>query len=225
MLLKAVLFDHDGTLVDSEGAHWKIWQEVLQQHRIGLTESDYKAHYAGIPTPANAQALVARHALDVSPTALAQQKNDATRRYLGRTAFPLMPHALQAIDAFHRQGAKLAVVTGAGPDGIQATLHAYGLAERFSTIVTGDDVRNSKPAPDCYLLALKKLGLQAEECIALEDTEHGVRAAAAAGIACCGVKNAFSETHDFSLAAETFGNLQDATEWILRTHRFARAEF
>lgn len=223
MLLKAVLFDHDGTLVDSEGAHWKIWQEVLQHHRIGLTESDYKAHYAGMPTPANAQELVARYALDVSPAALAQQKNEATRQYLGRTAFPLMPHTLEVIEAFRGQGAKLAVVTGAGPDGIQATLQAYGLADRFSTIVTGDDAQRSKPAPDCYLLALEKLGLQAEECIALEDTEHGVRAAVAAGIACCGVKNAFSETHDFSHAVATFDNLQDATEWIFRTYRFVGA--
>ncbi|MES2951035.1 MAG: HAD family phosphatase [Pseudomonadota bacterium] len=221
MFLKAVLFDHDGTLVDSEGAHWRIWQQVLQPYGVDLDEDTYKAHHAGMPTVANAQDLVARFALAVPPATLVQQKNDATRQYLDRNAFPLMPHASEAVDAIRAKGAKLAVVTGAGPDGVQATLRAYELADSFATIVTGEDVKRSKPAPDCYLLALERLGLKAEECIALEDTAHGVRAAAAAGLACCLVKNAFSETHDSSQAAATFGNLKDAMEWVFRNYRFA----
>lgn len=220
MHLKAVLFDHDGTLVDSEGVHWQLWQEVLKQYAIDLSESEYKTRYAGVPTPANAIDLVARHALDISPAALSQQKIEATRIHLSRQAYPLMPHALETIRFFREQGAALAVVTGAGREAINATLHAHGLVDSFSVVVTGDDVRNNKPAPDCYLLALERLGIKAKEAIALEDTEHGVRAAAAAGIHCCGVKNAFSETHDFSQAVGTFSNLADAGAWISQTYRF-----
>lgn len=220
MQLKAVLFDHDGTLVDSEGVHWQLWQEVLKQYAIELPESEYKARFAGVPTPVNAIELVARHALDISPAALSQQKIEATRMYLSRQAYPLMPHALETIRFFREQGAKLAVVTGAGREAINSTLQAHGLTDSFSVVVTCDDVRNNKPAPDCYLLALERLGIAAAEAVALEDTEHGVHAAVAAGVACCGVKNAFSESHDFSQASGIFSNLAEAAAWISGTYRF-----
>jgi HAD superfamily hydrolase (TIGR01509 family) len=217
MTLKAVLFDHDGTLVDSEGMHWLHWQQVLERYGVEFPESLYKEHYSGVPVPANAVTLTRQYGINISAVELAQQKNEATRTYLAQQAFPLMPHAAQAVAFFHQKGLKLAVVTGANLDGVTATLEAYGLSDVFDLVVTGSDVKHSKPAPDCYLLALEKLGLQAEECIAIEDTEHGVRAAVSAGIACCGVPNAISVNHDFSLAIQTFQNLELASDWISLT--------
>jgi HAD superfamily hydrolase (TIGR01509 family) len=213
-MLKAVLFDHDGTLVDSEEVHFQIWKNVLQPHGIDMTADEYKLRYSGIPTPANACDLVSRHGLSVTAAELAGAKNSATAEYLSRTAFPLMPGAKEAVSFFHNAGLKLAVVTGAGRNGVDATINAYELTSSFSTIVSGDDVPRSKPAPDCYLLALQRLGMQAGECIAIEDTQHGIEAATTAGIACYGVRNAMSEGHDFSRATRTFTNLAQARSWI-----------
>jgi HAD superfamily hydrolase (TIGR01509 family) len=214
LTIKAVFFDHDGTLVDSEPTHFRMWQDVLARHGIGLSEQQYKDYYAGVPTVANAVDMASRFAIGESHESLAEAKNAATRAFLSASAFPLMPGASDAIALLLKHGLKLAVVTGAGRNGVQATLRAYALQSMFATIVSGDDVRKSKPAPDCYLLAMERLGLAASECLAIEDTEHGVKAATSAGIASVAVPTVMSRHHDFSQAAGVFGHLGEAMAWI-----------
>ena len=97
---------------------------------------------------------------------------------------------------------------------MQATLRAHALEPLFSLTVSGDDVRNSKPAPDCYLLALDRLGLRAGECMAIEDTEHGLRAAAQAGIECIAVPTGMSRHHDSSRAATVVDDMAAAATHV-----------
>ena len=85
--IKAVLFDHDGTLVDSEGCHFELWKDILTTYNIDFSELDYREFCAGIPTPANAIALVSRYGLTVSASDLEEQKNQATRNYLAQSVF------------------------------------------------------------------------------------------------------------------------------------------
>jgi len=219
LTIKAILFDHDGTLVDSEIAHFQMWVEVLKEYGVSLSQQQYKSHYAGIPTPANAVDMVQRFALPVSPESLIAEKNFATQALLSREAFPLMPGAQESIAFFQSCGIQLAVVTGAGREGVDVSIRGHALQGCFSTVVSGDDVAHSKPAADCYLLAMQRLGFSAEQCIAIEDTQNGVIAASSAGITCLAVPNAMSEQHDFSRAAEVFHNLEEATHWI--ENRFA----
>ena len=216
MPIKAIFFDHDGTLVDSEPIHYQLWRDVLAAHGVALAEALYRDCYAGIPTADNAVDLVARFAIDESPAALAEAKNLATRRFLAQQAFPLMPGVRDVVPLLHRAGLRLAIVTGASSDGVQTTLRQHSLAEFFTTVVSGDDVANSKPAPDCYRLAVHRLGLLPSECVAIEDTEHGVISAAAAGVACLAVPNEMSMNHDFSQAAALFKDLAGAVAWIQR---------
>ena len=176
MPLRAILLDHDGTLVDSEPIHYLVWADVLRRYGFDLSEEQYRARYAGVPTLANAVDLVQRFGVAESPVALAEAKNAATREHLARRPFALLPGVREAIDAFAGLGLQLAVVTGASAFGVNSTLCAHGLASRFAAVVSGDDVRHSKPAPDCYLLALERLGVRAGECVAIEDTEPGVAA-------------------------------------------------
>lgn len=214
--IRAVLFDHDGTLVDSEPTHFSLWAEVLSAHGVCLSEEQYKCHYAGVPTATNAKDIVQRFGLAIGAAALAQAKNSATRRLLLRQAFPLMPGVPGAIGLLRGLGLRLGVVTGAGRDGVDATLRAHALAPSFATVVSGDDVRHGKPAPDCYLLAAERLGVDPRDCIAIEDTGHGVAAAVCAGMACLAVPTPMSAHHDFSKAAGRFGGLQQATAWLAR---------
>jgi len=151
MPLRAVLFDHDGTLVDSEPIHFLVWKAVLAPYGFALTEEQYRERYAGVPTLANARDLVQRFGVAEDPFALAEAKNAATRDYLRRSAFPLLPGVREAIATFAGLGLRLAVVTGASAFGVDATLRAHGLASHFAVVVSVDDVRHSKPAPDCYL--------------------------------------------------------------------------
>ncbi len=220
--IKAILFDHDGTLVDSEPVHYQMWAEILGAYGVTLGIDEYARHYAGIPTTTNAGKLINDYpALPLSASTLIDAKNNATRDFLSRSAFPLMPGARQAIDYFHGRALKMAIVTGAGADGVQATVRANQLDEHISVAVSGDDVNTSKPAPDCYLLALQKLGVDSSECIAIEDTENGVTAATRAGIACLAVATPMTRHHNFGGAMNVFDNLTDATGWMTENFRLA----
>ena len=191
-----------------------MWQELLRSYGVTLSEKQYKAYYAGVPTAANAVDMVSRFSINEVPATLADAKNSATRTFLSRTAFPLMPWVKEVLPLFHGGGLRLAIVTGAGSNGVQATLRAHSLHEFFETVVSGDDVRQSKPSPDCYLLAIERLGLPSSDCIAIEDTEHGVNAATSAGVACLAIPTDMSKHHSFSRATAVFGELRAAASWV-----------
>jgi len=218
MSIQAVLFDHDGTLVNSEPVHLELWNTVLKTYGVQLTEQQYKDLYAGVPTPANAVNLVKRFGIPADAVALAKAKNLQTAKYLEQQSFPLMPGVTHTVSSLHQSGLKLGVVTGASANGVRATLGANQLESLFSATVSGDDVMRSKPEPDCYLLALERLSLKPEDCVAIEDTEHGLRAAALAGIACLAIPTEMTRNHDFSLATAVLPNMNAAFEYIQKRY-------
>lgn len=215
MTIKAVLFDHDSTLVESEAIHCEMWIKILNLFDVVLTQELYKKYYAGMPTPSNAADMVERFNLTSSASELIKHKTRDTQDFLSQSAFPLMPGALESIQRLHGRGLKLAIVTGANRVGVNRTASAYNLNHYMSSLVSSDDVTHSKPAPDCYLLAMKQLNVQAGECIAIEDTEHGVKSATAAGISCLAVPTEMSEHHDFTAATGLYGDITEATNWVL----------
>ena len=200
MKLRAVLFDHDGTLVDSEPIHYQLWVQVLRRYGVTISEEVFNSVCAGMPTLANAVDLVKRYNLPVQAENLAEEKHTITKEFLAENAYPLMPGVQKAIQALIEQGLTLAIVTGANQHSVGATVRTYSFDRHFAYVISADDVQKSKPAPDCYLLALEKLGLRPEECLAIEDTEHGLRAASQAGIPCLVLPTELSMNHDFSLA-------------------------
>lgn len=210
-----VLFDHDGTLVESEGQHFALWNQVLAPYGFALTLAQYKDFYAGVPTDANAADLVERFGVRESPEVLARLKNESAQAYLQTHAFPLMPGVRASIAQLQAARLRLGVVTGARAYAIDATLRSHELAAAFETVVSADDVVHSKPAPDCYLLALQRMGVAAQQAVAFEDTEHGVAAAIAAGLACVAIPTEMSAGHDFSAATVILPSMQDAVRWVL----------
>ena len=212
---QAILFDHDGTLVDSEPSHLAIWNEVLEPLGVTIPEPLYKDLYAGMPTPANAVDIAERFGLDVAPAELAERKAEATRAFLAARPFPLMPGTREVLDRLQAAGLRLAVVTGAARDATRASLAGHGILDRFETVVTADDVAFSKPAPDCYLLAARQLGVSPSECVAIEDSEHGLQAAADADVPCVVKPTPMSAHHDFARATVRVDDLHAAAAWIL----------
>lgn len=214
MPIKAVLFDHDGTLVDSEIIHFSHWRDVLRRHGAELSQDEFCRRYVGVPVEANAQDMVRRFGLSATAQTLLDDKEQATADFLRTQAFPLMPGVIEVIEACRRQRLDLAVVTGGGAPGVVASLREYACFSHFTTMVTSDDVAHSKPAPDVYLLAMQRLGLPPEACLAIEDTQAGVSAARAAGLRCLAVPNDMSRAHDFSAATGRCSSLQAALGWI-----------
>lgn len=212
--IKAILFDHDGTMVDSEAIHFEIWKEILKKYNVTLPKANYKTYHSGNPTSRNAEILVDQFDLSISPVILADEKNQSTYLYLKTSKFPLMPFVRDTIEYFKAKDLVLGVVTGAGLFSVESTLKGHHLEKFFNVVSTSENVIKSKPDPSVYLYALEQLGLSAEEAIAIEDTENGIKSAKAAGLICCAVKNEYSASHDLSLADAVFENMDEAKAWV-----------
>ena len=218
MKIKAILYDHDGTLVDSEKAHYQMWKDILHKYNVELSLEEYINKYSGIPTEANAKLIARNYFLTVTSEQLSIAKANATSSYLNETPFLLMPGAYESLNYFHDQGLKIGIVTGAGREGLEATVKMHGLDKYISTTVSGEDVKISKPAPDCYLLAAENLAVHPSECLAIEDTFNGLSAATAANIRCIGVSSSEKTRASFKEATFVCSNLFEATTWI--TNKF-----
>jgi HAD superfamily hydrolase (TIGR01509 family) len=212
---KAVLFDHDGTLVESEDVHHAIWNEVLRPLGVHIPVDLFRSQFSGLPALNNAIDLKRRYSLSAEPSELADAKNRHTASYLETHSFPLMPGVRESLARVQSAGLRCGVVTGARRFAIAATLRAYAMEPEFEVVISADDVTRSKPAPDCYVLALEKMGLLAAEVVALEDTAHGVAAAVSAGLSCIAIPTAMSAGQDFSAATVVLPDMLSATEWLL----------
>ena len=175
---RGLIFDCDGTLVDSMPLHWRAWDTVCKRHGIEFSE---KRHYAmgGIPSRKILAMLKEEQGLDFDPDEVSREKEVA---YL-----PLMPEVeliepVVAIAREHRGRIPMAVATGGRTQFIRPLLERLDIADWFSALVTSDDVANPKPAPDTYLKAAALLGVPAEECRAFEDTDLGMDSIRAAGM-------------------------------------------
>jgi len=202
-----LLFDHDGTLINSERVHFTLWREIVASYGAELTDEFYCKVMAGIPVNQNAKDVVEHFSLDVEPEQLAKKKNDKVEAYLSQQAFPLMPHAAETIKACADAGFTIGIVTGGSTLSVEKTLTNYGLAQYISCVVAVEDVTYSKPAPDCYQLAMEKLGVSPGECIAIEDTYTGMQSALSAELACVVIPTTQSATHDFTQATSRYESL------------------
>ncbi len=175
---KALIFDCDGTLVDSMPIHWRAWDIVCKRNGVEFTE---ERHYAlgGIPSVKILQMLKEEQGLDIDPAEVSRQKEEA---YI-----PLMSEAklIEPIAAIAREArgkTPMAVATGGRTKYIKPLLKGVGVLDWFGAVVTADDVENHKPAPDTFLKAAALLGVPPEECRAYEDTDLGMEAILAAGM-------------------------------------------
>ena len=209
--MKAILFDHDGTLINSEAVHFALWQQVLSPFNVTLTEQYYNSVMAGIPVPQNAIDAVRDFNLPITAKDLAESKQLLTKEHLMKAPFPLMPGADETLKRCKEKGLRIAIVTGGSRLSVMRTIECYGYEEIIECVVAVEDVEHSKPAPDCYLKALQEMGISASEAMAVEDTEHGLKAAVTAGLRCVAIPTIQSESHDFSAASARFASL---TDWV-----------
>lgn len=214
-MIKAVIFDHDGTLVDSEGRHFDLWREVVEQFGVDFSAQEYIAEHSGIPTLQNAQVLVDKYRLPINASQLYSLKEQKLKQSLNAEAFPLIPGVIECMQSFKDAGLLMAIATGAGIQEISSSTAAYGFDHYITYSATSDQVKHGKPAPDVYLLAAEKLGVAPEQCIAIEDSNNGLQAALAAGMECLIVRNPWSAAHSYNGATVIFDSILDAQTWVL----------
>jgi beta-phosphoglucomutase family hydrolase len=184
----AIIFDCDGTLVDSMPAHYIAWVQTLAEH--GLTfDEDRFYDLGGWPTLNVARLVIDENGLDVTAEKLAEIKE--ARFEANLDSLQRIEPVVEVVERYHGQ-IPLAVATGAIGRICREMLTHAELLDRFDTIVSADDVRNHKPAPDTYLEAARLLGVLPEKCLVYEDTEPGVESALAAGMQVIDVRDFYT---------------------------------
>jgi HAD superfamily hydrolase (TIGR01509 family) len=194
---RALVFDFDGTLADTESAVLRTWQETFRDHGFELP---LEAWYAVIGTQHTTPAmfaLLAEHVPGIDPEAL----RPVTRARVLKLLEKLGPRegVRSYLEDARKNGLKLAVASSSSGAWVNPHLERLGIDGYFDAVLTGD-LHKAKPDPDLYLAVLDALGARPQETIAFEDTPHGVTSAKAAGLTCVAVPNAITESLDFGQA-------------------------
>ncbi|MCI5902039.1 MAG: HAD family phosphatase [Blautia sp.] len=188
---KAVLFDLDGTLVDSMGVWEEIDIEYLSMHGLEVPQG-LQHEIEGIPFTEVAVYFRKRFQLQESLEEIMQTWLDmAMDKYCYE--IPLKKGAGEFVRCLEKQGIRMAVVSSNHLELIRACLEAHGIADCFSVIITADDVEKGKPEPDVYLEAAARLKVKPEECLVFEDIVPGITAGKRAGMQVCAVEDSYSE--------------------------------
>jgi HAD superfamily hydrolase (TIGR01509 family) len=196
--IRAVLFDMDGVLVDSEPLHFRATRAALGPRGVGYTERDNQAFF-GATDAEMLRVLRILFDLPQSTAALVEAKTAhlvALIRGQGRPlpGVPDVPLWLAGL------GLPLGLVTASRRPVIQAVLEVVGLDRAFAAIVSGDEVARGKPAPDGFLMAARRLDVAPDRCLVVEDSRNGVLAAKGAGMVVAAIPCSATSHEDFSAA-------------------------
>ncbi len=177
---EAVIFDCDGTLVNSMPAHFDAWCEALASYGAGgIFKEDVFFAMGGRPTRDIVVDLNSEYNLKLDPEAIALAKREAFLKKLGEVR--LIDEVADYARSL-RGKVPLAVASGGSRYVVEKTLRLLNCSDWFDEVVTADDVENGKPEPDIFLHAAKLLGVEPSRCLVLEDAPPGVQAAEAAGM-------------------------------------------
>lgn len=215
--LKGILWDNDGVLVDTEGLFYHANRELFAEHDIELTHQHFFDWFL-MENLGAWHLLQARGYTDQHISALRDQRNDYYTELLAQSQSLLIPGVKQAIATASKFG-RMGIVTSSRRDHfeqIHRQLQAQGhdLLLHFDFVVAEGDYRDSKPAPDPYLAGLEQIGLKADECLVIEDSPRGLRAALAAGLRCIVIRNTFCREYDFPGASHIIEHYEDLVELL-----------
>lgn len=178
-VFKAYLFDCDGTVADSMPLHYVAWSRALSEWNCEFSEELFYA-WGGMPVTEIISTLNKQHGLHMPVDRVARRKEELYFEILPQ--LKAVPEVLEHIEASHGR-IPLAVVSGSTRDSVTASLEALKILDRFETLVCAGDYRRSKPDPEPFLVAAARLGVAPENCLVFEDTDMGIQAATAAGMA------------------------------------------
>lgn len=198
-MLKAVIFDMDGVLVDSEPLNLQALIDTLEEYNIHMT-TEYCSKFIGISAIDTMQQIIDDYKLSVTAEELIQANKQIKRKLVKEEGYPPIPFVKSLIHDLYRHGIKMAVASSSSEADILHVTKTLGIYKYFNKIISGDHVAHSKPAPDIFTLALKELGVTASQAIVIEDSMNGTIASTEAGITCIGYLNPNSGNQDLSRA-------------------------
>lgn len=200
MALKAVLFDMDGVIVDTEPLHRKAYYKTFEGLEIEVSEELYST-FTGASTQKVFETIIEKFSLENSTDELMVTKRAAFKDYFyNDLEFDLVGGVRELIEHYYENGVKLVLASSATRTTIDMVFEKFGLEKYFIGKISGADLKASKPHPEIFLLAAEIANEPAENCMVIEDSTNGILAAHRAGIFCAGFKSQNTFKQDYSLA-------------------------
>jgi beta-phosphoglucomutase len=213
--LKAVLWDMDGTLADTGELHFLTWKHALADLGYELSFDKFKATF-GMNNQGILETLLGETPTPDLVARISDQK-EGEYRILLRGNISLLPGVKDWLDWLHEHDIPQAVASSAPPENIDAFVEELHLRPYFDTLVSGFDMPG-KPNPDIFLLAAKRLGMAAENCLVIEDAIAGVEAAQRAGMTCLAVTTT-NPREALTHACRVVDTLEEVHPWEIINHR------
>jgi HAD superfamily hydrolase (TIGR01509 family) len=220
-VLRAVVFDFDGTLLDTEEPEYRAWAECYADHGCVLTVEEWSAAI-GTHGGFDPLAALAARAVVPLPDAAALLAGRRTRKNELLADVAVQPGVLDRLDEAEAMGLAVGVASSSSPEWVEGHLERLGLRRRVGAVACCDGTIPPKPDPTSYRTACERLGVAPSEAVAFEDSGHGVAAAVAAGLVTVAVPHRLTRHLDLSAAHLVVGSLAEASLTALARHpRFA----
>lgn len=197
--MKAVIFDMDGVLVDSQPYHFKADIETMSEYGVVKDQKFYEK-FAGTLTSDRMRILKDLFKLDIPVEEMVKKREDMILEIMAREDIKPVSGIPEFLKSIKNRGLKTAVASSSGYDLIGLILSRLGISEYFDSITSGNDVKRGKPDPDVFLLAAERIGVNPRDCFVVEDSENGVKAAKSAGMKALGYINPTSGNQCLDMA-------------------------
>lgn len=197
--MKAVIFDMDGVLVDSQPYHFKADIDTMAEYGVIKDQKFYES-FAGTLTADRMRTLKEMFGLDVPVEEMTIKRENMILDIMGKEDIKPVSGIPEFLRSIEEKGLTTAVASSSDYKLINLILDRLKIAQYFDSVTSGSDVKRGKPSPDVFLLAAERIGIEPAECLVVEDSENGVKAAKAAGMKVLGYINPTSGKQDLSLA-------------------------
>ncbi|NLN63821.1 MAG: HAD family phosphatase [Clostridiaceae bacterium] len=198
-MIKAVIFDMDGVIIDSEPIHFKSDQLTLKHFGKDVSQ-DELIRYVGVSNAMMWTELKEKYQLAPSVEELMEKQSYFRDALTADEKLEPIPGIIELLDEIKRARVKIGLASSSVRSFIALVLNNLEINHYFDAVVSGEDVKRSKPQPDIFLKAAEKLQVSPDACLVIEDSQHGVKAAIQAGMTCIGFNNPNSGSQDLSLA-------------------------
>lgn len=210
-MIKLVIFDMDGLMIDSEPLHQKAFDLVFQKYQKNLTEEDNNKYYVGIADKDAAEDMVTRFNLPISATELVRQKQLAYKTIAASQVSP-QEGLFALLKNLQRAGYKKVIASSSMLEEIKLIIRGLKIEEYIDGYFSAEQVPHGKPAPDLFLFAAKEMEINPENCLVLEDAPSGIQAAVAAGMQSFAIPSRETKGEDFTGATKILDSLGSVFE-------------
>jgi HAD superfamily hydrolase (TIGR01509 family) len=208
-MLKAVIFDMDGVIIDSEPMHHKAYHNMFNEVGISVSRELYES-FTGQSTLNICKRLCDNFKLNESPETLVAIKRKHYKQFFDtNSSFGLIDGVLDLIKNYHENQLTLVLGSSAAMSSINMIFERFNLNQYFKAKLSGADLKASKPHPEIFEKAAKASGFNKNECMVIEDSTNGIEAAKSAGIYCVGFDSFHSKNQDYSKANKVITNFED----------------